>query len=81
MLKYLVIMTGLVCTLLLSACNTMEGMGQDIQKGGEKLENKAEDAKLITPIRPPISGHARTRAASLAAAGSRAARPFWSRRH
>ena len=34
-----------VCTLLLSACNTMEGMGQDIQKGGEKLENKAEDAK------------------------------------
>ena len=45
MLKYLVIMTGLVCTLLLSACNTMEGMGQDIQKGGEKLENKADESK------------------------------------
>ena len=42
MLKYLAITAGFVCKLLLSACNTMEGMGEDIQQGGEKLENEAE---------------------------------------
>ena len=26
---------------LLSACNTMEGLGEDIEKGGEKLQEKA----------------------------------------
>ncbi len=29
----------------LSGCNTMEGVGEDVQKGGEKLENAAEKAK------------------------------------
>lgn len=29
----------------LSACNTMAGAGEDIQAGGEKLEDKAEDCK------------------------------------
>ena len=45
MFKTLAIMAGLVCTLLLSACNTMEGMGEDIQRGGEKLEDKAQENK------------------------------------
>jgi predicted small secreted protein len=27
------------------ACNTMEGAGEDIQKGGEKLENAADRNK------------------------------------
>ena len=31
--------------LLVSACNTMEGLGQDIQKGGEKLEESADRHK------------------------------------
>ena len=42
----------LVSTLLilafatvLSACNTMEGAGKDIQRGGEKLENAADHNK------------------------------------
>jgi len=26
----------------ITACNTMAGAGQDIQKGGEKLENAAD---------------------------------------
>jgi entericidin B len=26
----------------ITACNTFKGMGQDIQKGGEKLEHVAE---------------------------------------
>lgn len=31
-----------VTTLLLSACNTVKGMGQDIQKAGEKIEGAAK---------------------------------------
>ncbi|MBI1276041.1 entericidin A/B family lipoprotein [bacterium] len=30
---------------LLAACNTMAGAGEDIQKGGQKLENSAEKHK------------------------------------
>ena len=30
---------------LLAACNTMSGAGEDIQKGGEKLEKSAEKHK------------------------------------
>ena len=30
---------------VLSACNTIEGAGKDIQKGGEKLENAADKNK------------------------------------
>ena len=29
----------------LAGCNTMKGAGQDIQKGGEKLENSADKRK------------------------------------
>ncbi len=29
---------------LLSACNTMEGFGRDVQSGGKKIEEKAEKA-------------------------------------
>jgi len=29
----------------LTGCNTMKGAGQDIQKGGEKLENSADKRK------------------------------------
>jgi predicted small secreted protein len=29
----------------LSACNTMEGMGEDIQKGGQNLEEEANEHK------------------------------------
>ncbi|MDO5505847.1 MAG: entericidin A/B family lipoprotein [Pseudoxanthomonas suwonensis] len=30
---------------LLSGCNTMAGVGQDVQKAGEKVEDKAQDCK------------------------------------
>ncbi|AZG16722.1 MULTISPECIES: entericidin A/B family lipoprotein [Cupriavidus] len=30
---------------LLAGCNTMSGLGQDVQKGGQKLENTAEKSK------------------------------------
>jgi predicted small secreted protein len=31
----------LLAMLVLAGCNTMEGLGKDIQKGGEKLEKAA----------------------------------------
>lgn len=39
------VMLSLFSLSMLSACNTMAGAGQDVQKVGEKLEDKAEDCK------------------------------------
>lgn len=41
-----VLMTGFLLTLaiLMSGCNTVEGVGQDMQSGGRAVENSAEDA-------------------------------------
>ena len=30
---------------LLTACNTMEGLGRDVEKTGDKIEKKAQDNK------------------------------------
>lgn len=41
----------LVCGLLVASfaaligCNTFKGMGRDVEKGGEKIQDVAEDAK------------------------------------
>lgn len=32
-------------SVALTACNTMAGAGKDVQKAGEKVEQKAEDCK------------------------------------
>lgn len=32
-------------SFLLSACNTMEGFGRDVEKGGQKIEKSAEKNK------------------------------------
>ncbi|MEO5962030.1 MAG: entericidin A/B family lipoprotein [Thermomonas sp.] len=32
-------------TFALTACNTMAGAGKDVQKVGEKVEQKAQDCK------------------------------------
>ncbi|MDP4028945.1 MAG: entericidin A/B family lipoprotein [Gallionella sp.] len=32
----------LLAVLFLAGCNTVEGLGKDIQKGGEKLEKSAK---------------------------------------
>lgn len=38
-----------VCTIaaavLLAGCNTMSGLGKDIERGGEKLQNSADRNK------------------------------------
>jgi predicted small secreted protein len=35
----------LLATLVLSACNTMRGVGEDVQAGGEALEGTASRAQ------------------------------------
>ena len=39
----LIAVTG--ATLLTVACNTVEGAGRDVRKGGEAVEDAARDAK------------------------------------
>ena len=36
---------ALFCAGSLSACNTVAGAGKDIQKAGDKIEDKAQDCK------------------------------------
>ncbi len=35
----------LACMVMLAGCNTIAGMGKDVQKVGEKVEQKAQDCK------------------------------------
>ena len=44
-MKTLIAMIVGASLLLLGACNTMEGAGKDIKKGGEKLEDSADRNK------------------------------------
>ncbi len=39
------LMLAMFSTAVLSGCNTMAGAGQDVQKVGEKVEDKAQDCK------------------------------------
>lgn len=43
MLKRIAAILGLMSVVFLTGCNTMKGAGQDIQTGGEKLEDKATE--------------------------------------
>ncbi len=36
------IFTLIAAAILLAGCNTMKGFGQDMQKAGEKIEEKAK---------------------------------------
>lgn len=35
----------IAATLLMAGCNTIEGIGKDVKKGGEAIEKAAEKAK------------------------------------
>jgi entericidin B len=41
----LIALALLTTTVLLTACNTVAGAGQDIQKGGSAIENSADQHK------------------------------------
>lgn len=43
--KMLTLLTVAAATLSLSACNTVEGAGQDIQQGGRSIEKAADTHK------------------------------------
>ena len=43
-MKKLIALLALGCAVL-AGCNTMAGMGKDIQTGGQKLENAADSTK------------------------------------
>jgi entericidin B len=45
MLRKAIALIGAIATVLLTACNTMEGAGRDIERGGEKIQGAADKNK------------------------------------
>ncbi len=42
-MKNLIQWTAVLCIgIVLAGCNTMRGLGQDVQRGGERMEGAAE---------------------------------------
>jgi predicted small secreted protein len=41
----LLLAVGAVLTVQSIGCNTVEGAGRDVERGGEKLQDAAQDAK------------------------------------
>ena len=44
-MKKIVALVLLSVFSVLAGCNTMEGFGRDVERGGEKLQGEAQDAK------------------------------------
>jgi entericidin B len=42
---YAKIMAIVIAAALVAGCNTVQGIGKDVERGGEKLQNAAEKAK------------------------------------
>ncbi len=40
-MKKLIAATGILVVVGLTGCNTMRGMGQDVERGGEKVQDAA----------------------------------------
>ncbi len=45
MKEFLALIALLMATGVLSGCNTMQGLGKDIEIGGAKLQNSAKNAR------------------------------------
>lgn len=45
MRKIILVMSVLMVTIGMSACNTMKGVGKDIERGGEKMQGAAQKAQ------------------------------------
>jgi entericidin B len=45
MKKIISVLSLLIITFSMTACNTMSGMGKDIEHGGEKVQGAAEKNK------------------------------------
>jgi predicted small secreted protein len=44
-MRKLLILTAAAAALLVSACNTVEGVGKDVSAAGRAVSNTAKDAK------------------------------------
>lgn len=44
-MKALFALLSMIAVVVLSGCNTVEGAGKDIERGGEKLQDSAKDVK------------------------------------
>ena len=44
-MKKLVTVLLLALVSALAGCNTMQGLGKDVERGGEKLQDSAKDAR------------------------------------
>ncbi|MEC4719573.1 MULTISPECIES: entericidin A/B family lipoprotein [Noviherbaspirillum] len=45
MKKIISVLSVLIVTVGLTACNTMSGFGRDVERGGEKIQGSAERNK------------------------------------
>jgi predicted small secreted protein len=43
--KIIYCFAALAAALTLSACNTMSGVGKDVEKGGQKIQDEAKEHK------------------------------------
>ena len=43
--KLIYAFAALATALALSACNTMEGVGKDVQKGGQKIQEESKEVE------------------------------------
>lgn len=44
--RLFVLLSAIMASMFaLSACNTVEGMGKDVERGGEKVQDAAESTK------------------------------------
>jgi predicted small secreted protein len=44
-MRALIAILAMAWAVALSGCNTVEGAGKDIERGGEKLQDSAKDVK------------------------------------
>lgn len=44
-MKKIAAVLALLMLAVMTGCNTMQGMGKDIERGGEKLQDSAQDTK------------------------------------
>ncbi|WP_416136136.1 entericidin A/B family lipoprotein [Aquabacterium sp. A7-Y] len=44
--RFLTLLSALLAAMFtLGACNTVQGVGEDVERGGEKLQDAAQDTK------------------------------------
>lgn len=42
MKRFFIVLAGIFTVIAMTGCNTVQGFGQDVKKGGEKIEEAAD---------------------------------------